>query len=136
MIRQDRKRVVEEWLERASHDWETAQQLVDHGEFHPDVVGMLIQQAMEKFLKGYLISRGWELERIHDLERLCKIASKYNENCTGYVDLCIEIGDFYITGRYPPIVGEELTRKDVEDALKSATEPIDFILKQMQWDST
>lgn len=123
-------RVASEWTERARHDWETARLLAGLEEFHPDVVGVLIQQALEKFLKGYLISKGWELEKTHDLERLCKIAERYDKEIHKYVDLCIEVGDFYITGRYPPIIGEELSREDVIEALGSVSELIAYLLRR------
>ena len=126
-----RKNVAGEWVERAAHDWETAKQLAESDRFHPDVVGMLVQQAVEKYLKGYLISKGWELERTHDLERLCKIAAKHDKGFGGFVDGCIEIGEFYITGRYPPIAGEEVTGEEIESTMKSAEELVKFIIQRM-----
>lgn len=33
-----------------------------------------LQQALEKYLKGFLLSRGWRLERIHDLRALLEEA--------------------------------------------------------------
>jgi len=131
MTKRTRKKVASEWLELAAHDWESAQQLVEIEKFHPTVVGALVQQAVEKFLKGYLISRGWELEKTHDLERLCKIAAGRDKEFSKYVDLCIEVGDFYITGRYPPVVGAGLTDEDATKALKSASKLIAYILRNV-----
>ena len=34
----------------------------------------LLQEAVERYLKGYLIAKGWSLVRTHDLERLLKEA--------------------------------------------------------------
>jgi HEPN domain-containing protein len=36
-----------------------------------------VQQAVEKYLKGYLLSKGWELRRIHNLEILLNEAARY-----------------------------------------------------------
>jgi len=36
-----------------------------------------LQQALEKYLKGYLIGKGWKLERTHDLEELLDHAVDY-----------------------------------------------------------
>ncbi|MEW5936472.1 MAG: HEPN domain-containing protein [Candidatus Thermoplasmatota archaeon] len=131
MTGQRREKVAREWLELASHDWETARFLAEQGDYHPEVVGMLIQQAVEKYLKGYLISRGWALEKTHDLERLCKLASGYDKGFRVFIDSCIEIGDFYLSGRYPPIVGDVLTSEDVGSSMKSAEELIRFIQARM-----
>jgi hypothetical protein len=35
---------------------------------------------LEKFLKAFLLSRGWELERIHDLEALLNAALVYDSS--------------------------------------------------------
>lgn len=40
----------------------------------------LLQEAVERYLKGYLISQGWQLERTHDLGRLVEAASSYSDS--------------------------------------------------------
>ena len=42
----------------------------------PEAAGFFLQQAVEKFLRAFLISKGWELQRIHDLEALLNMALK------------------------------------------------------------
>lgn len=32
-----------------------------------EAAGFFLQQALEKFLKAFLLSKGWRLRRIHDL---------------------------------------------------------------------
>ena len=46
--------------------------LTQNGPF--PVVAFHIHQAIEKYLKGYLLSTGWPLRRIHDLETLVQEA--------------------------------------------------------------
>ena len=36
----------------------------------PDAAGFYLQQAMEKYLKAFLLSKKWKLKRTHDLEVL------------------------------------------------------------------
>ncbi|MGD2248907.1 MAG: HEPN domain-containing protein, partial [Candidatus Methanofastidiosia archaeon] len=43
-----------------------------------DVVLFHIQQAVEKYLKGYLIYKGWKLKKIHDIETLIIEAVKFD----------------------------------------------------------
>lgn len=33
----------------------------------PELAAFCLQQAVEKFLKAFLLSKGWKLRRIHDL---------------------------------------------------------------------
>lgn len=63
------KKRVKEWIERGAHDLEAAQLLLDR-KAHADIVLFHIHQAVEKYLKGFLIHHGWELKKIHDLETL------------------------------------------------------------------
>jgi len=34
-----------------------------------------LQESVERYLKGFLLSHGWQLERIHDLNRLLDLAT-------------------------------------------------------------
>jgi HEPN domain-containing protein len=61
---------VRRWLTKAGHDWSAVRKI-----FTPDcqetgVAAFHCQQAVEKTLKAYLVSRGVEFEKIHDLRRL------------------------------------------------------------------
>ncbi|OQZ00860.1 MAG: hypothetical protein B6D35_05100 [Candidatus Brocadia sp. UTAMX2] len=58
-----------EWFEKADHDFDAVNDILK-GSGHPDVAGVLLQQGVEKYLKGYLISKGWKLVKTHDLKQL------------------------------------------------------------------
>ena len=58
-----------EWFERGDHDVETAQLLYDQ-EGYTDTIAYHIQQAAEKYLKGYLVYKGHKPPRIHELDTL------------------------------------------------------------------
>jgi len=62
-------KIVQEWFERGKRDLESAKLIyVQKGYF--DEVVFLVHQAIEKYLKGYLIFHGWKLKKIHDIETL------------------------------------------------------------------
>ena len=54
-----------DWLRIAEKDLGRIEQLLDVQD--PEAAGFYLQQAVEKFLKAYLISQGWKLQRTHDL---------------------------------------------------------------------
>jgi len=82
---------------------------------------MHIQQAIEKYLKGYLLSGGWTLERIHDLPTLLDEAVKHFPKLEAYRALCEEVTAFYFEACYPfPVVPP--TREEVEMLLRRAWE--------------
>ena len=63
-----KEQVVKEWFERGKHDLEVAKILLAEDEYS-DVVLFHIHQAVEKYLKGFLIYKGWGLKKIHDIKR-------------------------------------------------------------------
>ena len=52
-----------DWLRIAEKDLGRVEHLLDVHD--PEAAGFFLQQAVEKFLKAFLLSKGWELERIH-----------------------------------------------------------------------
>jgi HEPN domain-containing protein len=61
----------------------------------------LLQESAERFLKGYLISKGWALVRIHDLGALIAEAQKYDERFVEFADFADELTDQFWTMHYP-----------------------------------
>ena len=60
-----------------------------------------LQQAVEKYLKGFLLSTGWPLRRIHDLEVLIQEAIVRDSDFAPFLALCQRITEYYIETRYP-----------------------------------
>ena len=54
----------------------------------PEGAAFHLQQALEKYLKGYLIGKGWKLERVHDLEDLIDHAVDYEAAFESFRFLC------------------------------------------------
>ena len=66
-----------------------------------DDAAFRLQQAVEKYLKGYLLSKGWTLRRIHDVEELLNDAQRYEPQFERYRVLCQRIVGYYFVERYP-----------------------------------
>lgn len=78
-----------------------------------------LQQALEKYLKGYLLSRGWRLRRTHNLESLLDESVKHDADFEKFRPICQEVTAYYFQDRYPFLtVGP--SRKEIESALKQA----------------
>ena len=50
----------------------------------------LLQEAVERFLKGYLIATGWRLRRVHDLQQLMHEAAE-RDALRGVFRVCARI---------------------------------------------
>jgi HEPN domain-containing protein len=57
-----------DWLRIAEKDFGRVERLLDNRD--PEMAGFCLQQALEKFLKAFLLSKGWQLRRIHNLDAL------------------------------------------------------------------
>ena len=62
-----------DWFAQGDQDILAAEILLNQNGPLP-IVAFHLQQAVEKYLKGYLLSQAWRLRRIHDLEVLIQEA--------------------------------------------------------------
>ena len=109
-----------EWYAIAARDHGAAKALLkDRDEFLP-VAGMLLQQAVEKYLKGYLLSQGWKLARTHHLGQLLKDLTGYDKDFAEFEDTCLKITYLYVESRYPLRVTTPIGRSDLEQLFAEA----------------
>lgn len=113
------KKQAEEWFIRGQHDIETAQLLHD-AQGHTDSIAYHIQQAIEKYLKGYLVLSGKRPPRIHELDALLNQVALLDNSLIRFLDLCEKASRYYIEARYPPGPMVEYDydelRQDLDDA--------------------
>jgi len=113
------KKEIDEWVLKADKNLEEAKFLFENNRPLEDVA-YFIHQAIEKFLKAFLIFNGWELEKIHDLVKLIKEAVRFNKSFERFIPAMEEITDFYIESRYPIGYEVEYSREEIEKSLKTA----------------
>lgn len=116
-----------DWLRIAERDLQRVAHLLAVQD--PAAAGFFLQQAVEKFLKAYLLSRGWALERIHDLEVLLNAALAYDPSLEAFRPVCQKITAFYIVERYPLIIDSSLTEEEVQEALEEVEALIEKLRK-------
>jgi len=61
----------------------------------------LLQEAMERYLKGYLIAKGWSLAKTHDLGKLLKEACQYDPTFAQFKNLSAELTRDIFAQHYP-----------------------------------
>lgn len=114
-----------EWFERAEKDLSSARHLL--GEPEAAFVlpaATLLQQAAEKYLKGYLLANGWKLKRTHDLSELLDDALPFAPELKRYDAVCIKITEYYTEERYPSLIASNLNKEEVLKSLAEADELI------------
>ena len=111
--------LAQEWFRRAETDLSDAQFLFDAGR-DLENVALLIQQAVEKYLKGFLLYHERDLEKIHDLYKLLQDAIAIDDAFELYADFARNVSEFYFESRYPLDYEVEYTREEIKDALRQA----------------
>jgi len=98
----------------------------------PELAAFCLQQAVEKFLKAFLLSKGWKLRRIHDLEALLDDATAHDASLDQFREVCQKITNYYVAERYPLAVEAGLTEEEVQASLKAAQRLIEKIRRGMR----
>jgi HEPN domain-containing protein len=90
-----------------------------------DIICFHAAQAVEKYLKGYILNNGKEVEKIHNLEVLVNNAMAIDESFKNVSDECLLLNQYTAEIKYAnrnPITGA-----DVQKALKALQKISDFI---------
>jgi len=87
-----------EWLDWAEQNWEVFHLSLDRGLVF--VAAYHLRQAVEKWLKAFLLYHRWQLERTHDLENLLVEAVKHEPSLQQYQAMCHRV-KYFIAARYP-----------------------------------
>jgi len=112
------RRQAQDWFDRGDHDIQTAELLYDQ-RGHTDAIAYHIQQAIEKYLKGYLVLRGEKPPRTHELDSLLNRAEKHDSTLyLPFVDLCEKATKYYMEDRYPPGPPPEYSREEIRADLE------------------
>jgi len=96
------KNAETEWMKDAADELNTAQYLLGGGYFKAACYHA--QQAVEMHLKARLLAKGWELEKIHSLARLCALAADYGITVS-LSDADVSFIDSIYRVRYPGELG-------------------------------
>ena len=124
-------KIVKEWLLKGKHDIEDAQFLFENDRALENVA-FHVHQALEKYLKGFLIYNGWDLERIHDLVKLLKEAIKYDDSFEQFTGFVRAVTRFYFETRYPVGYDVGYTKEELQEVITQAYDLISLIKERVR----
>ena len=94
------EKILKEWMEFARMDFLTAKHLYEHMYPKPlEIICYHCQQAIEKFLKGVLFSKGVTIKKTHDLGLLAEMLQEYTEMDEKYLEMCDDLTPYKETRR-------------------------------------
>lgn len=107
-----------DWLRVARQDWRRVHVMLSDGD--AEGAGFFLQQSLEKYLKAYLLQRGWKLKRIHTLQSLLDEAAVHDGALMRFRPLCERVSGFYTAERYPSLGETGLAVEDIRRELAEA----------------
>jgi HEPN domain-containing protein len=129
------KQQASEWFERGDREIETAQLLYDE-EGYADAIAYHIEQAVEKYLKGYLVLKGQKSPWGHEVDSLLNQLGKFEADLyPQFIELCEKVTRFYIEDRYPPGPPAEYSREEIKADLDSAWQLVKLIRQRVNTQS-
>lgn len=122
---------IEKWIEYAKNDLLVANELKLQQYFVYRAVLTHCQQAVEKYLKAFILSKDGQLKKTHDLIILNKICIKEDKELLKFENEFAWLSIVYIESRYPDDF-EDIDKEDAMKALKIANEFESIILAKFE----
>ena len=118
----------EKWFKKAESDLLVIKNNLASNEIPFDACCFHSQQAAEKYLKAYLVSKQVNFPKTHDLQSLLNICIAINSSFNEIIEPAIRLTDYAIAPRYPDAF-DDLSIGDALNAQKDSIEIKEFILK-------
>lgn len=122
--------VVGNWLDKADEDLAFAKASLQEGlEFYPQIC-FYLHQSVEKYLKTYIIAKGLNLKRIHDLTKLVQICAEHDPEFNEFYETAKLLNPFYIGTRYPDFI-IAINKSNAEKALEVTKQMSNFVKSKL-----
>ena len=130
----DSRQTSREWFDRAQHDWDAANFILNMRPVPVEIVCYHCQQAVEKSLKGYLVAQGIEpVPRIHDLSQLCQMCQEKDAQFADAIEACGYLTVFATQTRYPSSIDpSEVEMNRALDYTKDALALIQRLIQELE----
>lgn len=126
----DKQEIIKSWIVKGDHDLGTVKLTYKHIPEYRDIIGFHCQQAVEKYLKGYLIFLDIDFEHKHSLVYLLDLISSKDKFSDKYYTMATKIQNYAVEIRYPEVIIEP-TDKELQDAINIADKFRKIILSKI-----
>jgi len=116
----------EDWFKKANDDLSFAKAGFRETKIS-SIACFLSQQIVEKYLKGFLLSKNISFKKTHNLLNLLDKCVLFNEEFGKFYAACRKLNKYYNPVRYPDEIFIDYTEEDAEEALELAEKIIKFI---------
>jgi HEPN domain-containing protein len=126
-----RRELVLQWLDKAAADFDAAEQLCAQGDRFREIIAFLCQQAVEKYLKAFLVRHQIEFPKTHDIAKLLDRVATVNLNMAESLRDADVLTPFGVEVRYPGDSPELLPGGETE-AIDMARRVKDAVMISLQ----
>ncbi len=128
-------KLIKDWLKLAEENLSYAKLGMKEKKSFFHTTCFMCQGSTEKYLKAYLIWKGWELEKVHELDKLLKYCVKYDEEFTEIESECNLLNKHITDGRYPgDLPFESIGVKDAREAIDAADKIAEFVKERIKFE--
>src|SRR5574340_281161 len=126
-----RRELVAQWVGRAEDDYRAASDMHSEGRPYRWIICYHAQQAAEKYIKAYLVSRGVEPPKVHDLADLNRTLTPLDPELAEALREVAPLSAYAVDARYP---GEapEPTPEETAEALRLASRARQEVLSALR----
>ena len=122
--------IVNEWLQIAFDDYDSAKYLYDNKTPKPlEIICYHCQQSAEKSLKAYLCANDVDIPKTHEVKRLCNLCSDIDSAFGVLFNDCEELEVYATETRYPLRI--EIDDTHAERALQQAWIIYNYVSKKV-----
>lgn len=123
--------LVKEWLHKAEHDMEIAKLALDNKPELTDSICFHCQQAVEKYLKAYLVSVNISFKKVHSLVYLADLINDHEKFYDKFYEMVEKLEDYAVEIRYPDDWFEP-TIEEAQEAFRIAHQLKDYFLNKIK----
>ena len=124
-------KLAEEWFEIGNQELGYAKAAFNDFDNFYSQMCVQCHQAVEKYLKGFLVYYDKKYPITHDLVRILRECAKIDENFLDFLSEVKTITDYYIELRYP-VHYPARTKEDAQQAIEIAQRIKEFVLEKIK----
>ncbi|RLC46204.1 MAG: DNA-binding protein [Candidatus Cloacimonadota bacterium] len=126
--------LIKNWIDKAEKDLISAEHELSFSDAVTETVCFHSQQAVEKYLKAYLVFLGITFTKIHDIGALITKCEKKDREISKLKEEADKLTDYAIEVRYPDEWFEP-SLKEAKEALEIAKKMKEFILHRIDFNN-
>ena len=121
------KEILLLWKTKAAHDLKIASKEIKAEDALTDIICFHAQQAAEKYLKMYLVSKGTEPLKTHNIKDLLNKCREHNKNFD-MLKSVVFLTEYAVEARYPDDFYMP-SKDEAENAIEAAKQVKELVLK-------